>query len=162
MTIVLDTNNKTIECILNTKTKQRKKQHTHNIQQTINYIYIYRDFPNSVGFSSVYGIKWSIGDILTTVLDTNNKTIEYILNNKSLGIAFTDVDVTKRWYPAASLSIGQQCRFNFGDKPLMLLGKFKSMEFKKKIQIRQRSNYKKKQIPIESFYCEKKKLRRGI
>ena len=33
--------------------------------------------------SSVYGIKWSIGDILTIVLDTNNKTIEYILNTKT-------------------------------------------------------------------------------
>lgn len=61
-----------------------------------------------------YGKLWSVGTTVTCALDLERGEIRYYQNGKDLGVAFTDLDVTKTWYPAVSLSTGQECRFRFG------------------------------------------------
>jgi hypothetical protein len=39
------------------------------------------------------------------------------LSTTTQGVAFTDVDTSRLWFPAASAATEQQCRFNFGAAP---------------------------------------------
>eukprot|EP00124_Ichthyophonus_hoferi_P004695 Ihof_evm1s551 gene=Ihof_evmTU1s551 len=73
--------------------------------------------PGSQQMSS-YGKMWLEGDVITILMDVEERTISFCLNGRDMGVAFTDVDVTKRWYPALSLATGQHCSFNFGAVPL--------------------------------------------
>ncbi|KAI9302216.1 hypothetical protein BJ944DRAFT_290330 [Cunninghamella echinulata] len=63
---------------------------------------------------SSYGKSWALGDIITCAIDLDQGEIRYYQNGYDLGIAFTKVDTTKEWFPAASLSTGQGCEFLFG------------------------------------------------
>ena len=70
-----------------------------------------------------YGTAWEVNDIVTCLLDLSNGTMSFLLNNKDLGVAFTGIDATKTWYPAASFTENQYGEFKFG-------GVFEEMEFK--------------------------------
>ncbi|CAO3594534.1 unnamed protein product [Absidia cylindrospora] len=61
-----------------------------------------------------YGKTWQVGDIITCALDLDRGEIKYYQNGDDLGVAFTKVDPTQHWYPAVSLSTGQECEFLFG------------------------------------------------
>ncbi|KAI8371916.1 hypothetical protein BD560DRAFT_395831 [Blakeslea trispora] len=61
-----------------------------------------------------YGLKWSEGDIVTCAIDLDAGEIRYYKNGVDMGVAFTNVPSSQAWYPALSLSTGQQCRFQFG------------------------------------------------
>lgn len=86
------------------------------------------DDPNSYGYDGVrkrkwhgnytenytYGLNWSANDILTCMLDLDNKTVSFALNGMDLGVAFKDVDSSQMWYPAASFTENQHGEFRFG------------------------------------------------
>ncbi|KAI7854060.1 armadillo-type protein [Circinella umbellata] len=61
-----------------------------------------------------YGCSWSVGDTITCLLDLDNCEMRYYQNGQDLGVAFSDIDTDRVWYPAISLSTGQECRFRFG------------------------------------------------
>ncbi|KAJ3239705.1 hypothetical protein HDU78_002704 [Chytriomyces hyalinus] len=61
-----------------------------------------------------YGEECTAGDVITSLLDLDNGTVAFLRNGNHLGIAFLNIDVTKEWFPAASLSGGQGCTFMFG------------------------------------------------
>ncbi|ORZ25937.1 SPRY domain-domain-containing protein [Absidia repens] len=61
-----------------------------------------------------YGKTWQVGDVITCALDLDRGEIKYYQNGDDLGVAFTKVDPTQHWYPAVSLSTGQECEFLFG------------------------------------------------
>lgn len=61
-----------------------------------------------------YGLKWVEGDIITCTIDMDQGEISYYKNGEDMGIAFSGVSVVSAWYPAISLSTGQQCKFYFG------------------------------------------------
>ncbi|KAI7884559.1 ARM repeat-containing protein [Lichtheimia hyalospora FSU 10163] len=61
-----------------------------------------------------YGQRWAVGDTITCCLDLDQREIRYYQNGQDLGVAFTDIDTSKVWYPAISLSTGQENRFRFG------------------------------------------------
>ncbi|TPX68227.1 hypothetical protein SpCBS45565_g03219 [Spizellomyces sp. 'palustris'] len=72
--------------------------------------------------SNEYGDDWYEWDVITTLIDLDNKEISYLRNGVSLGVAFVDIpDVT--WYPAISLASAQGCRVRFGHQldPLQYL-----------------------------------------
>ncbi|KNC95963.1 uncharacterized protein SPPG_08568 [Spizellomyces punctatus DAOM BR117] len=63
--------------------------------------------------SNEYGDDWYEWDVITALIDLDNKEISYLRNGVSLGVAFVDIpDVT--WYPAISLASAQGCRVRFG------------------------------------------------
>ncbi|ORX41985.1 ARM repeat-containing protein [Piromyces finnis] len=61
-----------------------------------------------------YGESWVVNDIISTVLDLDNGEISYYQNGLPLGVAFTEIDTEKEWYPAISLSSDQGCGIHFG------------------------------------------------
>ncbi|KAJ3234857.1 hypothetical protein HDU81_001071 [Chytriomyces hyalinus] len=61
-----------------------------------------------------YGEECTAGDVITSLLDLDNGTVAFLRNGSHMGIAFLNIDVTKEWFPAASLSGGQGCAFMFG------------------------------------------------
>lgn len=61
-----------------------------------------------------YGLKWAEGDIITCAIDMDIGEIRYYKNGEDMGAAFYGVLVSCAWYPAISLSTGQQCKFQFG------------------------------------------------
>jgi len=77
-----------------------------------------------------YGTEWLEGDVLGVLVDLepvggcstgpdsiSMARMSYTLNGTDLGEAAADVRVTGGLSPAASLSSGESCRFNFGDEP---------------------------------------------
>ncbi|KAI9314574.1 hypothetical protein BX666DRAFT_2029445 [Dichotomocladium elegans] len=66
------------------------------------------------GFRKNYGRRWAVGDTITCALDLDAGEIRFYQNGDELGVAFANVDTSAVWYPAASLSTGQECRFRFG------------------------------------------------
>ena len=65
-----------------------------------------------------YGIYTKFGDILSMIFDTKRRTLRYLHNEKDLGIAFNDIDVTKIYRMAVSVylqsSSVQLMDFRFG------------------------------------------------
>jgi hypothetical protein len=61
-----------------------------------------------------YGAKWSVQDVVTVMLDLDERTVSFMLNGSNFGIAFDDVDTSKMWYPAVSCTSHQYGRFFFG------------------------------------------------
>ena len=63
-----------------------------------------------------YGELWNVGDIIGCGIDLEGKKIEYFLNGKSLGIAFTDVPTGENvaYFPGISLTSDEKNTFNFG------------------------------------------------
>ncbi|XP_074658743.1 uncharacterized protein LOC141911653 [Tubulanus polymorphus] len=60
-----------------------------------------------------YGEKWNKGAVIGCLL-TKTGDVSYTQNGIPLGIAFQDIDMNKKWFPAVSLSTDQQVTFNFG------------------------------------------------
>lgn len=61
---------------------------------------------------------WQVGDVVSVLLSWDG-VVSFWLNGKDLGPALkNNLDPTKMWYPAASLSIDQHCTFIF-DEELM-------------------------------------------
>ncbi|RUP50054.1 concanavalin A-like lectin/glucanase domain-containing protein, partial [Jimgerdemannia flammicorona] len=46
-----------------------------------------------------YGLVWTVGDVVTTTIDLDERTIHYYLNGKDMGIAFENVDGQLVWFP---------------------------------------------------------------
>ena len=71
------------------------------------------------GDKKTYGRFWDAGDVVGVGIDMDKKTIEFFLNGKSLGIAFTNIEKGENiaYFPAVSLSKGESCIFNFGQLP---------------------------------------------
>ncbi|KAI8906728.1 hypothetical protein EDD86DRAFT_192583 [Gorgonomyces haynaldii] len=63
-----------------------------------------------------YGSVWKSGDAVVCLLDLDQRTISFMLNGRHLGIAFTDVDSSKQWFPAASFTNEEWGRFCFGSR----------------------------------------------
>lgn len=63
-----------------------------------------------------YGEAWSVGDVVGCIFDGASGTASFTLNGRDLGVAFTGLsdEPNSIWYPAVSLSSGQQINFNFG------------------------------------------------
>jgi hypothetical protein len=73
---------------------------------------------NVIGASQHYGrTRWKAGDVVGCFLDLTTKSMSFALNGDNLGVAFTNVAVGSGLYPAISISVHQQCRFNFGHTP---------------------------------------------
>jgi len=70
-----------------------------------------------VAMENDYGLSWQIGDVLSVLLSWSG-VVSFWLNGKDLGAALKNVDTSKHWYPAASLSIDQQCSFIFEDSQM--------------------------------------------
>ena len=66
------------------------------------------------GESGDYGFRWHIGDIIGCMLDMDELTMQYTINGESLGIAFSNIQISRGLFPAASMNMGQAIRFNFG------------------------------------------------
>lgn len=64
--------------------------------------------------SGDYGSRWKAGDVVGCLLDTEERMIWYYLNGHELGCAFTNIDFTCGYFPAASINAGQSVVFNFG------------------------------------------------
>ncbi|KAI8917798.1 hypothetical protein DFJ77DRAFT_320334 [Powellomyces hirtus] len=62
-----------------------------------------------------YGKAWSIGDVITALIDLDRKQLEYLHNGVSLGIAFSGIEDVP-WHPAISLATGQACGARFGHR----------------------------------------------
>ena len=61
---------------------------------------------------------WAVGDTLSCLLSVDGQ-VSFWLNGEDLGVAVEYLDTRLRWYPAASLSLDQQCRMNFGGEPFV-------------------------------------------
>ncbi len=69
-----------------------------------------------------YGQPWTAGDVIGCCLDLDKGQITFYRNGVSLGVAFSNVRfgenaVSNAYFPAASVSYGERCRFNFGKTP---------------------------------------------
>jgi len=67
-----------------------------------------------------YGEAWSAGDIIGTLINFEEKYIQFWRNSQSLGKAFTNIKTGPNcvYFPAMSFQRGQRAVFNFGDLPL--------------------------------------------
>ena len=72
------------------------------------------------GQHAEYGKLWDVGDIVGCCIDIDNQKIEYFLNGEKMGIAFENIPKGKNfaYFPGLSLSQGEKCIFNFGQKKL--------------------------------------------
>ncbi|KAJ3123503.1 hypothetical protein HK100_011586, partial [Physocladia obscura] len=61
-----------------------------------------------------YGEEWVEGDVIGALIDLDNQTISFFRNGTDLGVAFSNVDSSREWFPAASLAGSQGCSFLFG------------------------------------------------
>ena len=59
--------------------------------------------------------SWQVGDVVSVLLSWDG-VVSFWLNGKDLGPALKNkLNTSKLWYPAASLSIDQQCTFIFDE-----------------------------------------------
>ncbi|XP_025107715.1 E3 ubiquitin-protein ligase RNF123-like isoform X1 [Pomacea canaliculata] len=67
-----------------------------------------------------YGEAWLSGDVISCAIDLDNGTVEFFRNGHSMGIAFSNVKTGPgyAYFPAASLSMGENIHVNFGATPL--------------------------------------------
>mmetsp|Transcript_13627 Transcript_13627/g.23196 ORF Transcript_13627/g.23196 Transcript_13627/m.23196 type:complete len:774 (+) Transcript_13627:464-2785(+) len=74
------------------------------------------------GENLAYGEAWSVGDVIGVLIDFNVQHIQFFRNEKSLGIAFTNIKTGPNcvYFPAISLERGQRAVFNFGALPMRI------------------------------------------
>ncbi|XP_074646477.1 E3 ubiquitin-protein ligase RNF123-like isoform X2 [Tubulanus polymorphus] len=67
-----------------------------------------------------YGEAWLTGDVISCAIDCDKGTITFYRNGRCLGKAFTTLRSGSglAYFPAVSLSIGENLRVNFGATPL--------------------------------------------
>ena len=89
------------------------------------------DAPNSYAYdgkrvkkwsveSSEYGQQWAKGDVIGCLTDLDAGEISYTRNGTPLGVAFRGVRSFAEglaYFPAVSLSHGEKCDINFGERP---------------------------------------------
>ncbi|KAI8091717.1 hypothetical protein BDF21DRAFT_410072 [Thamnidium elegans] len=77
-----------------------------------------------------YGLKWAEGDIITCTIDMDLGELSNYKNGQYMGVAFYGISISCVWYPAISLSTGQQCKFQFGEgcTPVGVLSNKKPIE----------------------------------
>lgn len=63
-----------------------------------------------------YGELWNVGDVIGCGIDLDGRKIEYFLNGKSLGVAFTDIPKGENiaYFPGISMTSDERITFNFG------------------------------------------------
>ena len=72
--------------------------------------------------SSAYGQQWAKGDVIGCMIDLDAGEISYARNGVDMGVAFTGVkgfESGLAYFPALSLSHGEKCDVNFGDRPFL-------------------------------------------
>ncbi|KAL8611258.1 hypothetical protein ACOMHN_013689 [Nucella lapillus] len=67
-----------------------------------------------------YGEAWLTGDVISCALDLDQGCVEFFRNGSSMGMAFTNVKTGSgyAYFPAFSLSMGENVQVNFGATPL--------------------------------------------
>lgn len=67
-----------------------------------------------------YGEAWLTGDVITCAIDLDEGFVEFFRNGHSIGVAFQDVKTGPgfAYFPALSLSMGENVHTNFGGTPL--------------------------------------------
>mmetsp|Transcript_3976 Transcript_3976/g.4799 ORF Transcript_3976/g.4799 Transcript_3976/m.4799 type:complete len:194 (+) Transcript_3976:776-1357(+) len=71
---------------------------------------------------SHFGERWTVGDVIGTLINFNTREILFWRNHEFMGVAFKNIDVgpNRAYFPAASLQQGQRVLFNFGLRPFNL------------------------------------------
>lgn len=64
-----------------------------------------------LSFSLFHNSLSTAGDVVTCVLDLTEATASFYLNGELMGEPLSDIDLSHRWFPAASLTGGQQLQF---------------------------------------------------
>ncbi|RCV14083.1 hypothetical protein SETIT_2G398600v2 [Setaria italica] len=67
-----------------------------------------------------YGQPWAVGDVIGCCINLDAREITFYRNGTSLGVAFggiRNVEPSKGYYAAISLSEGERCHLNFGSHP---------------------------------------------
>nr|XP_039260454.1 E3 ubiquitin-protein ligase RNF123-like isoform X1 [Styela clava] len=66
--------------------------------------------------SAKYGETWSANDVVTCLLDLDNRTASFCLNGKNLGVAFRDIPIGPgiAYFPAFSVAYKEVLQINFG------------------------------------------------
>lgn len=94
---------------------------THNGVGDDDSSYAYDGYRNVIWHKEKkkYGELWNVGDVVGCGIDFNEKKIEFFLNGKSLGVAFTDIPVGENiaYFPGVSSSADEKITFNFGKTP---------------------------------------------
>ena len=54
--------------------------------------------------------------MIKACLDLDNRTVHFRRNNKDLGIAFSNLDASRLYFPAVSLGRRKQCVLNLGKR----------------------------------------------
>lgn len=70
--------------------------------------------------AETYGQTWVVGDVIGCCIDLDHDEISFYRNGVSLGVAFRKIRKMGPgfgYYPAISLSQGEQCDLNFGARP---------------------------------------------
>ncbi len=69
--------------------------------------------------SQAYGLEWRRGDVVGCCFDGDARTLSFWKNGVDMGVAFEGIDLGPNiaYFPAASLSVNEGMRFNFGETP---------------------------------------------
>eukprot|EP00884_Botryococcus_braunii_P014434 jgi/Botrbrau1/22992/Bobra.0030s0056.1 len=65
-----------------------------------------------------YGEEWTDGDVIGCCLDLEDLTVSFYRNGASMGVAYRGIQ-RAMYYPAVSLSCGERCEVNFGERPFL-------------------------------------------
>jgi len=79
----------------------------------------YREAKWNSRTSTKYGTTWQADDVVTCLLNLDDRNVSFMLNGKDLGIAFTNVSVGPgyAYFPGLSLAIKEIAYCNFGHRP---------------------------------------------
>eukprot|EP00127_Corallochytrium_limacisporum_P007495 Clim_evm17s253 gene=Clim_evmTU17s253 len=73
---------------------------------------------NNAAWKEGYGTPWLADDVIGCLLNTKTGTLGFFQNGRWLGYAFTDINMSKDWFPAFSLSSDQHCEVSFSEHDL--------------------------------------------
>nr|CAB3265624.1 E3 ubiquitin-protein ligase RNF123 [Phallusia mammillata] len=80
----------------------------------------YREAKWTSRCNTKYGEAWEADDIVTCLLDLDNRTTSFLLNGRDLGVAFDDIPTGPglAYFPVLSLAYKEIAYCNFGLKPM--------------------------------------------
>jgi len=69
--------------------------------------------------STKYGMAWEADDVVTCLLDLDDRKCSFMLNGKDMGIAFTNISIGPgfAYFPGLSLAFKEIAYCNFGTRP---------------------------------------------